>query len=136
MGKRILIIDDDESFVITLGLLFAYKVFTVINSNPITSNNTAIGMIQFYKPDIILLDHQLSNRGDCGLGVAEIITNEGVGDVLILSTSILVSSSRELTEAYRKTGVIHFPGKTFLGIMKCIEGNCGCYLPAISQSVF
>lgn len=130
MNKRVLIVDNYESTVIALGLLFDNKGFTVINSRPITSVETAISMIQFYKPDIILLDHELTNGGDCGLDVAVVIATKNISDALILSTSITVGYSKELTGQYRKAGIYHFPDKTFPKILQCIEGNCGCYLPA------
>lgn len=131
MGKRILIIDDDENIVVALALLFNEFGFEPVNSKPVNNKTEIAQMINHLKPDIIFLDHDLGAK-DTGLDIAEIIPK----NILILSTSMLVRFSRELTDSYRKAGIYHFSEKTFGEIIKCINGNCGCYLPAMSQPVF
>lgn len=131
MKKRILIIDGNENVVKFFLLLFSALRFTVINSGRLIERADIIKKIKHLKPGIIFLDHDLGAK-DTGLDIAEIIPKK---NILVLSTSILVSSTRELTDSYRKVGINHFPGKDFDEIMKCIDGNCGCYLPAISQPV-
>lgn len=133
MSKRVLIIDDSDSIVVALGLLFENAGFVVLNSEIMNSEEKIEVAIKMLKPDIILLDHDLGNRLT-GLAIARKNLMNGL---LILSTSISVTSSEELTKEYIKAGVDHFPGKTFSEIIKCIEcieGNCGCYLPAIPLS--
>lgn len=124
MQKRILIINGNENAVVALALLFNNFGFTPINSKPLIDKKEIGLMINHLKPDIIFLDHYLGAK-DTGLDIAEIIPK----NILILSTSILVNSSKELTDSYKKAGIYHFPGKAFDKIMKCIGGNCGCYLP-------
>lgn len=130
--KKLLIVDDDETFTLSMAsLLKGCEEFFVINSQPIKSKEQACFLIKFHSPNIIILDHNLN---DCvGLDVIESMLRKMAEEkVLILSTGIEVVTSKELTDAYRKAGAHHFPGKTFPEIIKCIEGNCGCYSPLIS----
>lgn len=127
MDKRVLIVDGDKSLVVALALLLDNVGITAINSGPVTDKENVSAMITYYRPDVILLDHNLSDH-TTGLDIIEIIPK----NILVLLTSILVTSSRELTDSYRNIGVHHFPGKIFSEIMKCIEGNCGCYSPLVS----
>ena len=133
MSKKILIIDDSEPIVDSLILLFEEfaekESFTLTRKVPIKSLGQAVSAIKEDSPDVILLDHNLGS--DTGLEVLDKINIKGVE---ILSTSISVIISRELTETYRQKGVKHFPGKDFKNIRNCLHGNCGCYSPLISLS--
>lgn len=134
--KKILIIEDLDCVMKSLCLLFneLEKEILLTRNTTIKSVEQGIIAVKEDTPNIILLDHNLG-QGDKGL---EILENKEISDkirnkkILILSTSVAVTTCRELTEAYRQKGVEHFPGKDFKNIRNCLNGNCRCYSPLIS----
>lgn len=128
--KRILIVDDLYSIVETTPELIEFFLGNFFSASGIatTSIDEAITAIKNYKPDIILLDHELTIGGNEGLEIAKIINTSSLkSETVVISTSTLVNSSWELTEEYRKNGVRHFSGKNFDEIKKCLEHKCNCF---------
>ena len=120
MNNKLLIIDDSESIVEVLSLLFEEEPFVLTRKVPTKSVSQAVYAIEEDAPNIILLDHNLDSG--TGLEVLDKINR----NVTVLSTSISVMSSLQLTNAYREKGVKHFSGKNFKDIKKCLDGKCGC----------
>jgi len=129
--KRILIIEDSESLVkVTIDFFEVfYGDFIFLNNEPVVSIIEALKVINENPCDVVLLDHQLPDNENGGLEIARKIAGKIKNDnILVLSTSVLVSMSQELINIYRENGVDHFSGKSSEDIKKCIDNECKCHL--------
>lgn len=125
---KILIIDDSDGVI--KSRIEGFKAFyeeegrySFLTEDTTNSVNEAVETIKEVDCNAIFLDHCLTNNGDEGLVIAEKIKNNGK---LILSTTACIS--RTLINLYKEKGVMHFPGKNFIEIKKCLDGECKCYL--------
>jgi len=129
--KRILIIEDSESLVkLTIDFFEVfYGDFIFLNNEPVVSVIEALKVINENPCDVVLLDHQLPDNENGGLEIARKIAGKIKNDnMLVLSTSVLVSMSQKLINTYRESGVDHFSGKSSRDIKKCIDNECKCHL--------
>ena len=130
-NKRILIIEDSESLIKATMDCFDvfYRDFIFLNKKPVASVIEALKVINENPCDVVLLDHQLPDNENGGLEIARKIAGKIKNDnILVLSTSLMVSTSPEMVSFYKENGILHFPGKIFFEIKDCLNGKCKCHL--------
>ena len=92
------------------------------NSNAIFAEchsvEDAIDAINTHKPDIVFLDHNLSEYGDDGLTIVDRIAGTGVH---ICSTT----SDSFVAEEYKKRGIEHVRKRDFEGFKRIISEKGG-----------
>ncbi len=93
---KYMFIDDNGEWLGTIERCFRGKDVVMAECH---SLQEAIEAIETYKPDVIFLDHQLTEDGNEGFKIAEVVA----GKVKIYSTTDSNSAARE----YEKRGIEH-----------------------------
>lgn len=108
MKKKIMIIDDDESFALLLKIRLEssanYEVLAVSQANDI------INRIHAFKPDVILLDLLMPGIG--GLDVCDMLNNDPAGQVIPIIVVTGLEKSTDKAKAF-KFGVTDYFVKPF-----------------------
>lgn len=106
MGKRILVIDDDEDILELLNIIFQESGYDVILSN----TAEAAGHITVIHPDLILLDVRIAGSFKTGADICrEIKSNYETSNLPVM----LVSGETNLEMIARDCGADFFVAKPF-----------------------
>ena len=114
--KKFLFIDDSEAWLSAMRRAFFNN--PGVKFAECHSVDEAINAINTHKPDVVFLDHNLSEYGDDGLTIVDRIAGTGVH---ICSTT----SDSFVAEEYKKRGIEHISKRDFQGFQLIISEKGG-----------
>lgn len=118
----ILIIDDQQAHVLPIITMYTWAEHP-IEACVTRSYDRARQAIERARPDILILDINLTDNGKEGVKLAEYASGIGI-KMIIAHSSYPKTAQRYLLEPF---GVEHFVEKDDLaGLRRCIEHQCTC----------